>query len=105
MGEDRKLTMAGEVVVPGTLRVSDNVIVQTENPGKLGSGNIVIGFDHTWSEASNSFVAGRRNVIQGEGASVLGGAFNRAEELTSVSGGLNNTAKGYLSTVAGGSRN
>lgn len=103
--ENRKVTLAGDLVIPGTLRVSGNVIVQTEDLAKPGSGNIVIGFDHTWNEASNSFVAGRHNVIHGEGASVFGGRYNEAKTFASVSGGMNNTASGYLSTVAGGSKN
>ena len=90
-----------------------------------GTGNLIIGYNHSrdWAEnirtgshnlvigdlnnyTANSFggmVVGLYNEIDGRYASVSGGKFNTASgEGSSVSGGYDNEASGHASSVSGG---
>ena len=67
-----------------------------------GSHNLVVGPEHRYS-ASGGFVAGAKNTVSGDSASVLGGQGNVASGLAaSVSGGTNNKGTGQASNVSGG---
>ena len=60
------------IVIDTDLVVHDaNLHVYTDAPGhaRIGQGNLVVGTNHTFSLASNGFVAGHRNSISGEAAS------------------------------------
>ena len=71
-----------------------------------GSHNLVVGPEHRYS-ASGGFVAGVKNTVSGDSASVSGGQGNVASGVAaSVSGGSNNRGTGQNSSVSGGlSRN
>ena len=72
---------------------------------KTGSHNLVVGDEHNYI-SYGGFVAGFRNSVTGQQASVLGGDFNVASGLrSSVSGGVSNTASGFASTIGGGFAN
>lgn len=63
-----------------------------DNEARIGSHNLVIGREHRYS-SFGGLVAGFRNTISGEEASVSGGTLNEASgNAASVSGGRNNTA-------------
>ena len=69
---------------------------------RTGSHNLIIGSEHTYS-SFGGFVAGFRNTISGEVASVSGGENNTASGFAaSVSAGNNNIASGQWSSVSGG---
>ena len=84
------------------------VIGYDENPGgheQTGSHNLVLGEEQTFISVGG-IVAGHRNAIKGEDASVTGGEGNVAfAYASSVSGGLENTANGTYSSVTGGRLN
>ncbi len=72
---------------------------------KSGSHNVVIGSNHNYSE-SMGLVTGNSNTINGVGATVTGGEFNRSSGRTaSVSGGALGVASGDFSVVSGGQSN
>ena len=72
---------------------------------KTGSHNMVIGTEHNYN-SFGGFVAGTRNTISDEYASVSGGAANTAaDRAASVSGGGANSATGWYASVSGGSAN
>jgi hypothetical protein len=67
-----------------------------------GSHNLVVGPEHRYS-ASGGFVAGVKNTVSGDSASVSGGQGNVASGVAaSVSGGSNNKGTGQNSSVSGG---
>ena len=67
-----------------------------------GSHNLVVGPEHRYS-ASGGFVAGVKNTVSGDSASVSGGQGNVASGVAaSVSGGSNNRGTGQNSSVSGG---
>ena len=67
-----------------------------------GSHNLVIGSEHTYS-SFGGLVAGYRNTISHEHASVTGGLSNTASQrYASVSGGESNTANGTRANISGG---
>ncbi len=69
---------------------------------KTGSHNLVVGNGHSYSQYGG-VVFGSRNVINRAGATVKGGAYNRATgAFSSVSGGTDNTSSGDKSSVSGG---
>lgn len=72
-----------------------------------GSHNLVIGsFNRFTQVAFGGFVAGERNIIEGTGASVLGGFHNTANRsFSSVSGGSFNFASGSDASILGGQSN
>jgi hypothetical protein len=73
--------------------------------GRGGSHNLVIGNRHQYS-GHTGFVAGHRNTISANHASVSGGGNNTASaSRSSVSGGWGNTASGLYASVSGGGRN
>ena len=75
------------------------------NIHKSGSHNLIIGAQHNYSRAGG-LVAGLRNTVNGDSASVLGGISNYASGTrSSVSGGSENRASGTHSSVSGGGRN
>jgi hypothetical protein len=72
---------------------------------KSGSHIIVVGDEHNYSRAGG-FVAGLRNTINRNNATVTGGQENTASgENSSVSGGEEHIASGQNSIVAGGYQN
>jgi hypothetical protein len=87
---------------------------------RTGSHNLIVGIDHEYT-GYGGFVAGRRNKIRGNEASVSGGFQNVADgwrssvsggfgnqataEYTSVSGGVGNQATYFFASVSGGSDN
>lgn len=72
---------------------------------RTGSHNLIVGREHKYP-SFGGFVAGRRNIISGDEASVSGGNRNTASgEVSSVSGGVGNTASGSASSVSGGQEN
>lgn len=76
-----------------------------ETPTRSGSHNLVVGQGHSYSSYAG-FVAGERNTISAEHASVLGGTGNEAAGGHSVvAGGAGNTAHGSNSAVLGGGSN
>jgi len=109
----------------GTLRGLGNLIIgYDEDPGKgpggpeappptlgpgdrSGSHNLVIGRWNRFTKAAfGGLVAGERNVISNEGASVSGGVVNTASGFdASVVGGVGNTASGFDASVVGGVSN
>jgi hypothetical protein len=72
-----------------------------------GSHNLVIGSFNRFTQAAfGGFVAGERNIIEGTGASVLGGFHNTANRsFSSVSGGSFNFASGSDASILGGQSN
>jgi hypothetical protein len=75
------------------------------NSHKSGSHNIVLGSENSYS-SFGGLVAGKRNFITNEYASVLSGFGNAASgEESGVLGGALNEAHGQESTVAGGMEN
>ena len=69
---------------------------------KTGSHNLIIGDDHNYSRFGG-FVAGKKNAIEAEWASVSGGYLNTASGIySSVSGGFAVTASGDGASVSGG---
>lgn len=94
-----------DMVIPGNVRVSGNVLVSAAG-GAWGLGNIVIGEGHIFKDAKNSFLAGRNNLVNGEGSSVLSGQNNIVTaDYAAVSGGETNIALGTMSAVSGGTGN
>jgi len=96
----------------GTLTGLGNLVIGYNEPrltrdgpdetGRTGSHNLIVGREHKYS-SFGGFVAGMRNTVSGEEASVSGGSFNTASaQNASVSGGFDNTASGDLSSVSGG---
>jgi len=80
----------------------------TLGPGdRSGSHNLVIGRWNRFTKAAfGGLVAGERNVISNEGASVSGGVVNTASGFdASVVGGVVNTASGSDASVVGGAGN
>jgi hypothetical protein len=76
-----------------------------QNAVRTGSHNLVVGPEHDWT-SYGGFVAGRLNRIDGEHATVSGGADNSASgRLSSVSGGIDNSATGDGASVSGGTNN
>merc|ERR1719188_2781412 len=103
----RHFTSSGDAVnIDTDVVVKDaNLLVFTSKP-VTGKGNLVVGLQHQYSLASNGFVAGFTNLIQGDGNSVTGGASNSATgTFASVAGGVSNTACGLASSVTGGTQN
>lgn len=86
-----------------------NLIVgYNEAPDRLGatdrSGahNLIVGPEHRFP-GFGGFVAGFRNIISGDFASVSGGRLNQAGNATaSVSGGFGNAARGENASISGG---
>jgi uncharacterized coiled-coil protein SlyX len=75
------------------------------NSHKSGSHNIVLGAENSYS-SFGGLVAGNRNFITNEYASVLSGFGNVASgDSSSVLGGTVNEASGARSTIAGGGQN
>jgi hypothetical protein len=72
-----------------------------------GSHNLVIGAANRFTQATyGGLVVGTANTINGYGASVSGGAGNKAMSYeASVSGGFSNTAGTFFSSVSGGRYN
>lgn len=79
------------------------VIGYDEEPGtQTGSNNLVLG---TFGQSFTSYgglLAGAKNTVNGESASVVGGRSNTAGPHASVTGGESNKAKGEEATVSGG---
>lgn len=69
-----------------------------------GSHNLVVGPEHGYRD-NGGFVAGVRNIINGQGASVTGGSNNRALTAATVTGGMNNRALGLHTVISGGQGN
>jgi hypothetical protein len=72
---------------------------------RTGSHNLVVGAHHSYS-SYGGFVAGKRNAVTGESASVCGGINSKASgSYSSVSGGSLNVASGLGASVSGGNLN
>ena len=72
---------------------------------RTGSHNLVVGDHHTYS-SFGGFVAGKRNAVTADSASVCGGVNGEASgSFSSVSGGSLNVASGLSASVSGGARN
>jgi hypothetical protein len=83
-----------------------NLLVNAPNPISSGRGNVMVGPDHFWTFATNSFVAGKENSVRGKGDAVLGGVTNMANGIgDSVAGGEGNAAKYNGASIAGGFHN
>lgn len=83
-----------------------NLKVHAENPISTGRGNMLVGPDHFFQFATNSFAAGKENSVRGNGQAVLGGRYNMARGQTStVGGGEGNSAKYTGSSITGGFHN
>ena len=96
----------------GTLTGLGNLVIGYNEPrltrdgpdetGRTGSHNLIVGREHKYS-SFGGFVAGMRNTVSGEEASVSGGSFNTASgEFSSVSAGKGNAASGLQASVSGG---
>jgi len=82
-----------------------NLIVQSQG-NKPGRGNVAVGLDNFFYDGSNSFVAGRHNIVRGKYDAVFGGKDNAAEgDRAVVSGGQRNVASGAGTSSVGGYRN
>jgi hypothetical protein len=69
---------------------------------RTGSHNLVVGDQHSYN-SYGGFVAGKRNAVTADYASVCGGAVNEASgSFSSVSGGQRNVASGHVASVSGG---
>jgi hypothetical protein len=69
---------------------------------RTGAHNLILGRFHSYT-SFGGFVAGSRNEVTGESASVYGGTRNEARgSLASVSGGFRNVASGVAASVSGG---
>ena len=80
--------VSGEGATDATVNGLGNIIVgydENTSDDKSGSHNLVVGYGHTYS-SFGGFVAGQDNSITGN--------------YTSISGGANNTASGYQSSVS-----
>jgi hypothetical protein len=74
--------------------------------GGARTGNLIVGSGHTWTKATESFVAGYANTIASMNASVCGGSRNKATGYwSSISGGYGNQASSYYASVSGGRDN
>jgi hypothetical protein len=72
---------------------------------RTGSHNLIVGEFHTYS-SFGGFVAGTRNAVTANSASVCGGINGKASgSYSSVSGGSKNVASGLSASVSGGARN
>jgi len=73
-----------------------------DTTNRTGSHTLIIGPEHQFT-ASGGLLAGVRNTVTGESASVSGGFSNTASTTNaSVSGGGGNIASGFLASVSGG---
>jgi len=76
-----------------------------DTTNRTGSHTLIIGPEHQFT-ASGGLLAGFRNTVTGESASVSGGQLNTASGIqASVSGGGENTASGPRASVSGGAEN
>jgi hypothetical protein len=99
----------GSGTTAGTTNGLGNLIVgYNENnlsATRAGSHNFVVGVDHEYT-SFGGVVAGERNTITGQYASICGGYSNTASGLTSsVTGGTANTASAVDASVTGGFSN
>jgi len=75
------------------------------NSHKSGSHNLIVGARHNYS-SFGAFIAGQRNSVNRQDASILGGTGNLASgAFSSVSGGTLNIASARESSVCGGDNN
>jgi hypothetical protein len=88
-----------------------NLIVGNDLPSgidpvyRTGSNNLVVGDQHSFT-GNGGFVAGIKNTVTGDYATVSGGGNNTASGgMATVSGGFGNTASGEGASVSGGSGN
>lgn len=100
----------GDGVTTTTNGLGNLIVGYNEEPAfgevqRDGSHNLVIGAEHNYS-ASGGLVAGHRNTISADFASVTGGQSNTASaEYGSVTGGMSNTSSALHASVSGGERN
>jgi hypothetical protein len=90
----------------GNLIIGYNEVPNDAGPGgphlRIGAHNLVIGAGHRYP-SDGGLVAGQRNTISGQGATVTGGAGNIASgSFASGSGGAENLASGDDASVSGG---
>lgn len=97
-------------VIGGNIRVYDN----EDEPGTsdlmldggpMGTGNVIVGHAHEFSEARNSLVVGYKNTVVGDYAAVVGKGNTATGEYASILGGSMNQARGVKSTIVGGESN
>jgi hypothetical protein len=106
--------MTGFPVCPGTcqtrsglgnLIVGYNELPYMEAPRRGGMHNLIVGPEHEYTGTGN-FVAGRHNSVWNRGTSITGGIDNVARgSYSSVSGGRENVATGFAASVSGGREN
>lgn len=83
-----------------------NLHLAAINPISSGRGNMLVGPNHFYAFATNSFASGKENSLRGEAQVVLGGKANQAKDYAStVVGGEGNAAKRTASSIAGGFHN
>lgn len=83
-----------------------NLRVFTDPQLSAGRGNMVVGPDHFFFYAKNSFVAGKHNTVRGDNNAVFGGESNMARgDGSVVGGGSGNVANGHADHVSGGFHN
>jgi len=88
------------------VKLPDWTLVVKSTNDHPGHGNVGVGLDNYFYDASNSFVAGRHNIIKGENNAVLGGEDNAAAgNAAIVTGGQKNIASGEAASVVGGYKN
>ena len=82
-----------------------NIGAGPDTTNRTGSHTLIIGPEHQFT-ASGGLLAGFRNTVSADFASVSGGTNNTASgDQASVSGGSNNTASGDSASVSGGFMN
>lgn len=71
-----------------------NLHVRYAGPSPDGTGNLIVGVNHTITGSTNGFVTGSDNTITGISPSVCGGQFNQALSwFSSISGGKSNVVE------------
>jgi hypothetical protein len=82
-----------------------NFVIESpsETPGR---GNLIVGNQNFYSDADNTFIAGKHNTARGFQLSIVGGKDNVGEgHGVVIIGGEQNAARGNLTVIDGGYRN
>jgi hypothetical protein len=89
----------------GNLIIGYNADIDAEVETRIGSHNLVIGDEHSWT-SYGGLVAGYNNYLGGVCASVAGGINGAATgDYASVTGGTTNEASGHGAAICGGDSN
>merc|ERR1719409_1611526 len=68
-----------------------------------GTCNLVVGYDHDYTDAWDSFISGGKHKVRGRGVGLLGG-FNNSAGLAKRNGGYLSSHT-YYAAIAGGQNN